>query len=82
MAAFVAVPLALGLIEFFAEDEHLRFLLFPSVGAIAYKLFTTPVGSHATWRGGVIAPTVGAAIGTLGPTRSHLDSWGWRSSRP
>ncbi len=65
-AAFVAVPLALGAIEYFAEDEHLRFLLFPSVGAIAYKLFTTPVGSHATWRGGVIAPTVGAAIGTLG----------------
>ena len=65
-AAFVAVPLALGAIEFFAEDEHLRCLLFPSVGAIAYKLFTTPVGSHATWCGGVIAPTMGAAIGTLG----------------
>jgi hypothetical protein len=65
-AAFVAVPLALGAIELFAKEEHLRFLLFPSVGAIAYKLFTTPGGSHATWRGAVIAPTVGAAIGTLG----------------
>jgi uncharacterized membrane protein YhaH (DUF805 family) len=65
-AAFVAIPLVLGAIEWFAQDEHLRFLLFPSVGAIAYKLFTDPAGSHATWRGAVIAPTVGAAIGTLG----------------
>ena len=65
-AAFAVVPLVLGAIEWFAEDEHLRFLLFPSVGAIAYKLFTDPFGPHASWRGAVIAPTMGAAIGTLG----------------
>ncbi len=44
----------------------MRFLLFPSLASIAYLLFTRPVGPHATWRGAVIAPSVGAVIGTLG----------------
>lgn len=65
-ATLIAVPLALAVIEALAQQAHLRFLLFPSLASIAYLLFTRPVGPHATWRGAVIAPTIGAAIGTLG----------------
>ena len=49
-----------------AQQAQLRFLLFPSLASIAYLLFTRPVGPHATWRGAVVAPTLGAGIGTLG----------------
>lgn len=62
----IAVPLALAAIEVLAQQAQLRFLLFPSLASIAYLLFTRPVGPHATWRGAVVAPTVGAGIGTLG----------------
>ncbi len=62
----VAVPLALAAIEVLAQQAQLRFLLFPSLASIAYLLFTRPVGPHATWRGAVIAPSIGAGIGTLG----------------
>ena len=62
----VAVPLALAAIEVLAQQAQLRFLLFPSLASIAYLLFTRPVGPHATWRGAVVAPSVGAGIGTLG----------------
>ncbi len=62
----VAVPLALAAIEVLAQQAELRFLLFPSLASIAYLLFTRPVGPHATWRGAVVAPTLGAGIGTLG----------------
>ena len=65
-ATLVAVPLALAVIEVLAQEAQLRFLLFPSLASIAYLLFTRPVGPHATWRGAVVAPTVGAAIGSLG----------------
>jgi hypothetical protein len=65
-ATLVAVPLALAVIELLAEEAQLRFLLFPSLASIAYLLFTQPVGPHATWRGAVVAPTFGAAIGSLG----------------
>ncbi len=65
-ATLVAVPLALAVIELLAEEAQLRFLLFPSLASIAYLLFTRPVGPHATWRGAVVAPTFGAAIGSLG----------------
>ncbi len=62
----IAVPLALAAIEVLAQQAQLRFLLFPSLASIAYLLFTRPVGPHATWRGAVVAPTLGASIGTLG----------------
>lgn len=65
-AALVAVPLALAFIEVLAEQTEMRLLLFPSLASIAYLLFTRPVGPHATWRGAVIAPSIGAGIGTLG----------------
>lgn len=65
-AHFVVVPLALALIEVLAIRTELRLLLFPSLASFAYLLFTRPVGSHATWRGAVMGPTVGAAIGSLG----------------
>jgi hypothetical protein len=69
-AALVAVPLALaitlGTIEVLAIQTDLRLLLFPSLASIAYLLFTRPYGPHATWRGAVVAPSVGAGIGSLG----------------
>ena len=49
----------------------MRFLLFPALASIAYLLFTRPVGPHATWRGAVIAPSVGAGVGTLGALAFH-----------
>ena len=67
----VAVPLALAAIEVLAQQAQLRFLLFPSLASIAYLLFTRPVGPHATWRGAVIAPSIGAGIGTLGAWAFH-----------
>jgi CBS-domain-containing membrane protein len=65
-AALIAVPLALASIELLAQRAELRFLLFPSLASIAYLLFTRPLGPHATWRGAVIAPSIGAGIGALG----------------
>lgn len=65
-AALVAVPLALAFIEVVAQRAELRLLLFPSLASIAYLLFTRPVGPHATWRGAVVAPSIGASIGTVG----------------
>ena len=65
-AYFVVVPVVLGLIEVVAIQTELRLLLFPSLASFAYLLFTRPVGSHATWRGAVVGPTVGASIGSLG----------------
>ena len=65
-AYFVVVPVVLGLIEVVAIQTQLRLLLFPSLASFAYLLFTRPVGSHATWRGAVMGPTVGASIGSLG----------------
>jgi L-lactate dehydrogenase len=65
-AYFVVVPVVLGLIEMVAIQTELRLLLFPSLASFAYLLFTRPVGSHATWRGAVVGPTVGASIGSLG----------------
>ena len=65
-AYFVVVPLVLALIEVVAIQMELRLLLFPSLASFAYLLFTRPVGSHATWRGAVVGPSVGAAIGSLG----------------
>ena len=62
----VAVPLTLAAIELLAQQAQLRFLLFPPLAALAYLLFTRPVGPHATWRGAVVAPSVGAGIGTVG----------------
>ncbi len=70
-AALVAVPLALAAIEVLAEQTELRLLLFPSLASIAYLLFTRPVGPHATWRGAVIVPSIGAGIGTLGTIAFH-----------
>lgn len=65
-AALVAVPLALAFIEVLGQRAELRFLLYPPLASIAYLLFTRPVGSHATWLGAVIAPSIGAGIGILG----------------
>lgn len=65
-AYFVMVPVVLGLIEVVAVQTELRLLLFPSLASFAYLLFTRPVGSHATWRGAVVGPTVGASIGSVG----------------
>jgi CBS-domain-containing membrane protein len=65
-AYFVVVPVVLALIEVVALQTQLRLLLFPSLASFAYLLFTRPVGSHATWRGAVIGPTVGATIGSVG----------------
>ncbi len=65
-AYFVVVPVVLALIEVVAIQTQLRLLLFPSLASFAYLLFTRPVGSHATWRGAVLGPTVGASIGSLG----------------
>ena len=62
----VAVPLTLAAIELLTQQAQLRFLLFPPLAALAYLLFTRPVGPHATWRGAVVAPSVGAGIGTVG----------------
>ena len=62
----VAVPLTLAAIELLAQQAQLRFLLFPPLAALAYLLFARPVGPHATWRGAVVAPSVGAGIGTVG----------------
>ncbi len=64
-AALIAVPLALAFIEMLAEQTELRLLLFPSLASIAYLLFTRPVGPHAPMLGAVIAPSIGAGIGTL-----------------
>lgn len=65
-AYFVVVPVVLGLIEMVAIQTQLRLLLFPSLASFAYLLFTRPVGSHATWRGAVMGPAVGASIGSAG----------------
>lgn len=62
-AALIAVPLALGAIELFAEVDHLHFLLFPSTAAVALSLFTSPFGPNTTWRAAVVAPVLGAFIG-------------------
>ena len=62
-AALVAVPVSLGAIEFFAEVEHLHFVLFPSTAAVALSLFTAPTGPNATWRSTVLAPAFGALVG-------------------
>lgn len=64
-AALVAVPLALGAIELFAEVDHLHFLLFPSTAAVALSLFTSPFGPNTTWRAAVVAPVMGALIGVF-----------------
>lgn len=65
-AHLVVVPVVLALTEVVAMQTELRLLLFPSLASFAYLLFTRPVGTHATWRGAVVGPTVGAAIGSLG----------------
>lgn len=65
-AHLVVVPVVLALVEFVSIQTELRLLLFPSLASFAYLLFTRPVGSHATWRGAVVGPTVGAGIGSSG----------------
>ncbi|MDP9406408.1 MAG: HPP family protein [Actinomycetota bacterium] len=65
-AHLVVVPVVLTLVELVSIQTELRLLLFPSLASFAYLLFTRPVGTHATWRGAVLGPTVGAAIGSLG----------------
>ena len=62
----IVVPVVLALVEVIAIQTELRLLLFPSLASFAYLLFTRPVGTHATWRGAVVGPTAGAAIGSLG----------------
>jgi hypothetical protein len=66
-AHLVVVPVVLTLVELVSIQTELRLLLFPSLASFAYLLFTRPVGTHATWRGAVVGPTAGAAIGSLGP---------------
>lgn len=65
-AHLLVVPIVLTLVEVISIQTELRLLLFPSLASFAYLLFTRPFGTHATWRGAVVAPTVGAAIGSLG----------------
>ncbi len=65
-AHLVVVPVVLTLVELVSIQTELQLLLFPSLASFAYLLFTRPVGTHATWRGAVVGPTVGAAIGSLG----------------
>ena len=65
-AHLVVVPVVLTIVELVSIQTELQLLLFPSLASFAYLLFTRPVGSHATWRGAVVGPTVGAAIGSLG----------------
>ncbi len=65
-AHLVVVPVVLTLVELVSIQTELRLLLFPSLASFAYLLFTRPVGTHATWRGAVVGPTVGAVIGSLG----------------
>ncbi len=65
-AHLVVVPVVLTLVELVSIQAELRLLLFPSLASFAYLLFTRPVGTHATWRGAVMGPTIGAAIGSLG----------------
>ncbi len=43
----------------------LQGLLIPSLAALSFYLFTRPSGSHASWRGAVIAPGIGAVVGAL-----------------
>ncbi len=65
-AHLVIVPVVLTIVELVSIQAELQLLLFPSLASFAYLLFTRPVGTHATWRGSVVGPTVGAAIGSLG----------------
>src|SRR5215210_1099647 len=60
-AAFVTIAVFLASIDFLVvEEAGLHGLLVPSLSALAFNLFTRPAGSHATWRGFVFAPAIGA----------------------
>ena len=66
-AAFVTIAVFLASVDFLLVGEAgLHGLLIPTLSALAFTLFTRPVGSHVTWRGVVLAPTIGAVIGLLG----------------
>lgn len=64
-ASFVAIVLLLTAVDVLVLWEDRR-LLIPSLAALAFFLFTRPDGPDANWRGVVVAPTIGAVIGTLG----------------
>lgn len=64
-ASFVAIVALLTAVDALVLWEDRR-LLIPSLAALAFFLFTRPAGPDANLRGVVVAPFIGAAIGTLG----------------
>jgi hypothetical protein len=64
-ASFVAIVLLLTAVDVLVFWEDRR-LLIPALAALAFFLFMHPTGADRNLRGIVVAPAIGAVIGTLG----------------
>lgn len=64
--AVLAVPFCLATIEALSVVTGLRLLLYPPLASMTYLHVLRPTGSHTTWVGAVVAPTLAAGLGFAG----------------
>lgn len=74
LSVLIILPGLLALFELLATQTELKFLLFPPLASIGYRIFRQPDGLPAHWRSVILAPTI-ASLGGLG-----LNSWGGLSA--
>lgn len=70
LSVLIILPGMLALFELLATQTELKFLLFPPLASIGYRIFRQPHGLPTHWRSVILAPTLGSLCG-LG-----LNTWG------
>lgn len=71
----VVLPALLVALQAFGTRTQLKFLLFPPLAAIGYRLFRYPRSRAAQLRSVLVAPSLGSGLGLVLSRAGGLTSW-------
>jgi hypothetical protein len=75
VSAFVILPTLLVILESVSVRTQLKFLLFPPLAAIGFRMFREPAGKAANWRSAVAAPVLASVAGLVLSQAGGLSTW-------
>jgi hypothetical protein len=75
VSAFVILPTLLVILESVSVRTQLKFVLFPPLAAIGFRMFREPAGKAANWRSAVAAPVLASVAGLVLSQAGGLSAW-------
>jgi RsiW-degrading membrane proteinase PrsW (M82 family) len=74
-SVIVILPSMLVVLQVLATRTDLKFLLFPPLAALGYRMFRQPYSNATYWRSVVAAPALGSALGFALSSAGGLTAW-------